>query len=78
MAACSKITSEFAKGVARRVRGTCLQTDRWNSSKPLTVENLNPFVRRMEYAVRGLIPIEAMKIDLELKQVRYGAAILFM
>ena len=39
---------------------------RW---KVLTVENMNPNVRKMEYAVRGPIVIRAGHIEQELKQV---------
>ena len=35
----------------------------------LTVENMNPNVRKMEYAVRGPIVIRAGHIEQELKQV---------
>ena len=35
------------------------------------MESLNPHVKKMEYAVRGLIPLEAMKIQSQLKQVGY-------
>lgn len=40
-------------------------------SKVLSVENMNPFVKNMEYAVRGPIVIRAGEIEQELKAVRY-------
>ena len=39
------------------------------SSRSLTVENMNACVRDMEYAVRGTVPLEAMKIKGELEKV---------
>ena len=59
--------TSFLKNVVRR--SGFISHSRSLSSKPLTVDNLNPHVKRMEYAVRGLIPIEAMRINDELKQV---------
>ena len=38
-------------------------------SRSLTVENMNVCVRDMEYAVRGTVPLEAMKIKGELEKV---------
>lgn len=38
------------------------------SSRSLTVENMNVCVRDMEYAVRGTVPLEAMKIKGELEK----------
>ncbi|XP_019849331.1 PREDICTED: alanine aminotransferase 1-like [Amphimedon queenslandica] len=39
---------------------------------PLTIQNLNPCIREMEYAVRGAVPLEALRIANELKQgVKY-------
>ena len=35
--------------------------------KPLTVDNLNPNVKKVEYAVRGPIPMRALEIEDELK-----------
>ena len=37
-------------------------------TKLLNVETMNPNVRVMEYAVRGKVPLEAMKIKQELEQ----------
>jgi len=36
----------------------------------LTVESMNPFVKQMEYAVRGPIVLKAGQIEQELLQVR--------
>lgn len=41
---------------------------------PLTIQNLNPCVKEMEYAVRGAVPLEALRIANELKQVFTGAS----
>lgn len=40
------------------------------SSQCLTVDNMNPCIRELEYAVRGKVPLEALKIQNELKKVR--------
>ena len=49
----------------------------WNGlphrGKVLTVDNMNPNVRRVEYAVRGPIVQRAMQIEKELKEVRTSA-----
>lgn len=37
--------------------------------KVLTLDNMNPNVRRVEYAVRGPIVQRAMQIEKELKEV---------
>lgn len=39
-------------------------------SKVLSVDNMNPYVKSMEYAVRGPIVIRAAEIEQELKSVR--------
>jgi len=39
--------------------------------KVLTVDNINPNVRTMEYAVRGPIVIRAVEIEKELSQVYF-------
>ena len=36
----------------------------------LTVENMNPHIRKMEYAVRGPIVQRAIALEKELQQVR--------
>lgn len=36
---------------------------------PLSSHNLNPCIKEMEYAVRGAVPLEALKISDELKRV---------
>lgn len=38
-------------------------------TKLLNVDTMNPNVRAMEYAVRGKVPLEAMKIKKELEEV---------
>lgn len=38
--------------------------------KVLTLENMNPCVRRLEYAVRGPIVARAQELQQELQQVR--------
>lgn len=39
--------------------------------KVLTLDNMNPFVKRVEYAVRGPIYLRAVEIEKELKEVRF-------
>ena len=39
------------------------------SSKPLTIETLNPLVKEVEYAVRGPIVIRAVELEKELAKV---------
>ena len=39
------------------------------SDKPLTVDTMNPCIRELEYAVRGKVLLEALKIKEELEQV---------
>ena len=41
-----------------------------NNDTQVTVENMNPCVKKMEYAVRGPLVIRAGALELELKQVR--------
>ena len=38
-------------------------------SKTLSIDNMNPYVKSMEYAVRGPIVIRAAEIEQELKSV---------
>lgn len=40
-------------------------------SKVLSTDNINPFVKNMEYAVRGPIVIRAAEIEQELKAVSF-------
>lgn len=42
--------------------GSCL-------AKVLTLDNMNPNVKRVEYAVRGPIVLRAMQLEKELKEV---------
>ena len=42
-----------------------------NQSKILTIENLNPRVIAIKYAIRGPIAIRAAEIDQQLKKVVY-------
>lgn len=37
--------------------------------KVLTLDNMNPNVKRVEYAVRGPIVLRAMQLETELKEV---------
>ena len=37
----------------------------------LTIENINPHVKKMEYAVRGPIVIRAGEIEQEMAKVKY-------
>lgn len=46
-------------------------------SKVLTVDNMNPHVKNMEYAVRGPIVIRAGEIEQEIKSVRNQHNLLF-
>ena len=39
------------------------------STKPLTIETLNPLVKEVEYAVRGPIVIRAVELEKELAKV---------
>ena len=41
-----------------------------NQEFQVTVENMNPCVKRMEYAVRGPLVLRATELELEMKQVR--------
>lgn len=41
-----------------------------SSEKILTIENLNPCIKVMEYAVRGPLVIRATEIEKELEKVR--------
>jgi alanine transaminase len=36
----------------------------------ITIENMNPCLKRMEYAVRGPIVMRALEIEKELQEVR--------
>jgi hypothetical protein len=36
----------------------------------VTIENMNPCIKRMEYAVRGPLVIRASEIEKELQEVR--------
>lgn len=38
--------------------------------KVLTLDNMNPNVKRVEYAVRGPIVLRAMQLETELKEVK--------
>lgn len=38
----------------------------------LTIDTINPYVKEMEYAVRGSLPQEAARIEAEIKKVRIG------
>lgn len=40
------------------------------SAPTLTLDNLNPCVKRMEYAVRGPLVIRATEIEKEIEKVR--------
>lgn len=40
------------------------------SSRVLTIDNVNPNLKRMEYAVRGPLLIRALEIEKELQKVR--------
>ena len=44
-------------------------TSRSSSSKVLKLDNMNPHVKVMEYAVRGPLVIRAGQIEAELQQV---------
>lgn len=41
--------------------------------KVLTLDNMNPNVKRVEYAVRGPIVLRAMQLETELKEVKRRA-----
>ena len=41
------------------------------STKPLTIETLNPLVKEVEYAVRGPIVIRAVELEKELAKVSF-------
>ena len=42
-------------------------------SRVITVENINPQVKTMEYAVRGPLVIRAVELEKELKHVRLSS-----
>lgn len=50
--------------------GTCRFHASNKRQKVLSVDNMNPFVKNMEYAVRGPIVIRAGEIEEELKKVQ--------
>ena len=41
-----------------------------SASHTLTLDNMNPCIKRMEYAVRGPLVIRAVEIEKELEKVR--------
>ena len=43
-----------------------------NTTKPLTLESMNPLVKQVEYAVRGPIVARAGEIEKELAEVVLG------
>ena len=47
-------------------------------SHVLTMENLNPNIEKMEYAVRGPIVARASQIEEELKQVQYETSFMIL
>jgi hypothetical protein len=47
-----------------------------HSTKPLTIETLNPLVKEVEYAVRGPIVIRAVELEKELAKVIFVFEIL--
>lgn len=51
------------------MNGTCRFHASNKRQKVLSVDNMNPFVKNMEYAVRGPIVIRAGEIEEELKKV---------
>lgn len=59
--------------VSPSVLGSDIRTCNFHTSsqhqKVLSVDNMNPFVKNMEYAVRGPIVIRAGEIEEELKKV---------
>ena len=48
---------------------TAVSSPHMQREVPLTTQNLNPCIKEMEYAVRGAVPLEALRIANELKQV---------
>lgn len=44
-----------------------------SGGKVLTLDTMNPNVRRVEYAVRGPIVQRAVQIEKELREVMWGA-----
>lgn len=58
----------FGVGIAGSV-GTARRTMATEAKPTLTLENLNPNVKVMEYAVRGPLVIRAGEIEKELEQV---------
>lgn len=59
------------------MNGTCRFHASNKRQKVLSVDNMNPFVKNMEYAVRGPIVIRAGEIEEELKKV-HGYKYLFI
>lgn len=47
-----------------------VQRRHYGASKSLTVDNMNPRVKKMEYAVRGKVLLEALRIQKELNKVQ--------
>lgn len=67
--------SRVLSGVVKRLPGETLLKDtatntRTMASKAVTLENLNPNIIKLEYAVRGPLVIRAGEIEKELEKVR--------
>ena len=45
----------------------------YRSKFRLTLDTINPYVKDMEYAVRGKMPMEAAKIEAAIKKVRISS-----
>lgn len=69
--------SRVFAGVARSSPGTFLSPlhdligVRTMATKAITVENINPNILRLEYAVRGPLVIRATEIEKELEKVSF-------
>lgn len=66
-----RATRKIAPNAARKLLQTqiCCETMAAKRGKVLSVDNINPHVKKMEYAVRGPIVIRAGEIEQELKSV---------
>ena len=72
-----RVTERLASKALRKLLqapglGELTPCKRW---KVLSVENINPHVKKMEYAVRGPIVIRAGEIEQELQQVHMSAEV---
>lgn len=64
--------SPLTKGLTKMLKSLRYCQTQQCRTKVLTVDNMNPHVKNMEYAVRGPIVIRAGQIEEELKKVHHS------